>query len=64
LEKYKLPIPIIGQEKRKIFTYSGLKTAFSRLTELEKPLTKDKIQNLAVCFQDTAFTHLIEFAGT
>ncbi len=59
LKKYNLPIPIIGQEKRKIFTYSGLKTAFSRLTELEKPLTKDKIQNLAVCFQDTAFTHLI-----
>jgi len=56
---YKLPIPILGQEKRKIFTYSGLKTAMSRLVESEKPLTKEKIYNLAVCFQDVAFTHLI-----
>lgn len=56
---YKLPIPIIGQEERKIFTYSGLKTAFSRLVESEKPLTKEKISNLAACFQDVAFQHLI-----
>lgn len=56
---YKLPIPIIGQEERKIFTYSGLKTSFSRLVESEKPLTKEKISNLAACFQDVAFTHLI-----
>lgn len=56
---YKLPIPIIGQEERKIFTYSGLKTSFSRLVESEKPLTKDKISNLAAGFQDIAFTHLL-----
>jgi N6-L-threonylcarbamoyladenine synthase len=56
---YKLPIPIIGQEDRKIFTYSGLKTSFSRLVESEKPLTKDKISNLAACFQNISFTHLI-----
>jgi N6-L-threonylcarbamoyladenine synthase len=56
---YKLPIPIIGQEKRMIFTYSGLKTAMSRLVESEKPLSKDKIYNLAASFQDVAFTHLI-----
>ena len=56
---YKLPIPIVGHEERKIFTYSGLKTAMSRLVESEKPLTKDKITNLAACFQDVAFTHLI-----
>jgi N6-L-threonylcarbamoyladenine synthase len=56
---YKLPIPIIGQEERKIFTYSGLKTSFSRLVESEKPLTKEKISSLAACFQDVAFTHLV-----
>jgi len=56
---YTLPIPILGQEKRKIFTYSGLKTAMYRLAENQKPLTKEKIQNLAATFQDTAFKHLI-----
>lgn len=56
---YKLPIPIAGHEERKIFTYSGLKTAMGRLVESEKPLTKDKITNLAACFQDVAFIHLI-----
>lgn len=55
---YSLPIPISGQESRKIFTYSGLKTAMNRLVESEKPLTKEKIYNLAASFQDTAFTHL------
>jgi len=59
LKSYKLPIPIVGQESRKIFTYSGLKTSFSRLTAVEKPLTKEKIQNLAACFQDVSFKHLI-----
>jgi N6-L-threonylcarbamoyladenine synthase len=58
-KKYKLPIPIIGHEDRKIFTYSGLKTAMNRLVESKKPLTKEKIYDLAACFQDTAFTHLI-----
>ena len=56
---YSLPIPIIGHEERKIFTYSGLKTAMYRLVESEKPLTKEKIQNLAACFQNAAFTHLV-----
>jgi N6-L-threonylcarbamoyladenine synthase len=56
---YTLPIPIAGQEERKIFTYSGLKTAMSRLVKSEKPLTKEKIYNLAACFQDVAFTHLV-----
>jgi N6-L-threonylcarbamoyladenine synthase len=56
---YKLPVPVAGQEERKIFTYSGLKTAFSRLVKLEKPLTKEKVYNLAACFQNIAFTHLI-----
>lgn len=56
---YSLPIPIIGQEKRMIFTYSGLKTAMYRLVEKEKPLAKEKIYNLAGSFQNTAFEHLI-----
>lgn len=57
-KSYTLPVPIVGQEKRKLFTYSGLKTAFSRLVESQKPLTKRKIENLAACYQNTAFTHL------
>lgn len=63
-KKYKLPIPIVGQEKRKIFTYSGLKTAMMRLIESEKSkgkssLTKEQIYDLAACFQNVAFTHLL-----
>jgi N6-L-threonylcarbamoyladenine synthase len=56
---YKLPLPIAGQEERKIFTYSGLKTAMNRLVESEKPLTKEKIYDLAASYQNVAFTHLI-----
>lgn len=56
---YKLPVPMLGQEKRKTFSYSGLKTSMSRLIESEKPLTKEKIFNLAASFQDVAFTHLL-----
>jgi len=59
VKTYTLPIPIVGQEERKMFTYSGLKTAFSRLVESEKPLTKEKIENLSACFQDVAFQHLV-----
>jgi N6-L-threonylcarbamoyladenine synthase len=62
-QKYKLPIPLLGQEDRKIFSYSGLKTSFSRLVESEKPLTKEKIVNLAACFQDVAFTHLLRICS-
>ena len=58
-EAYNLPTPIQGQENRKIFTYSGLKTAMSRLIESEKPLTKQKIYNLSSSFQNVAFSHLI-----
>ncbi len=58
LKKYSLPTPMAGQEERKIFSYSGLKSAMYRLTEKEKPLTKEKIENLAISFQDSAFKHL------
>lgn len=56
---YSLPLPMTGREKEGRFSYSGLKTAMYRLTEKEKPLTKEKIQNLAACFQDRAFEHLV-----
>ena len=61
---YSLPVPIIGQEERRIFTYSGLKTAMWRLVEKEKQksggiLTKYQIINLAAIYQDVAFKHLI-----
>jgi N6-L-threonylcarbamoyladenine synthase len=59
IKAYKLPVPIVGQEERKIFTYSGLKTALSRLVESEKPLTKEKIYNLAACYQNVSFEHLV-----
>ena len=55
---YKLPVPLVGQEKRMLFTYSGLKSAMMRLIEKEKPLTKEKIQNLAASFQNVAFQHI------
>ncbi len=57
-KKYKLPVPMAGQEKRMMFSYSGLKTSMMRLEESEKPLTKQKIYDLAACFQDVAFKHI------
>src|SRR3989344_3600273 len=63
-KSFTLPVPIVGQEKRMMFTYSGLKTAMMRLVESEKiknksGLTKEQIYDLAACFQNVAFTHLI-----
>lgn len=58
-KKYKLTIPLVGQEDRLMFSYSGLKTGMMRLVATEKPLTKEKIYDLAACFQDIAFTHII-----
>lgn len=76
LKKYNLPIPLVGQEDRKIFSYSGLKSAMWRLVESEKnpstssglvksggELTKKQIVNLAACFQDVAFKHLIRIVS-
>lgn len=60
---YKLPIPLVGQEKRMMFSYSGLKTSMMRkIAELkiEKgELNKQQIYDLAASFQDSAFNHLI-----
>jgi N6-L-threonylcarbamoyladenine synthase len=55
---YILPVPLAGQKNRMEFSYSGLKTAMYKLVESEKPLTKEKIENLAAAFQDTAFKHV------
>lgn len=57
-DRFALPVPIVGQERRRIFTYSGLKTAMYRLVEKEKPLTKEKLRDLAYSFQNSAFLHL------
>lgn len=62
-KKYKLPIPMIGQEDRQIFSYSGLKTAMMRkIKELEmrnEELGKQEIYDLAAGFQNVAFEHLV-----
>ncbi len=62
-DKFKLPIPLVGQEKRMIFSYSGLKTSLYRLIETHKKVdqnfpTKEDIYNLSATFQDVAFKHI------
>ena len=56
---YPLPVPLIDDKVKNRFSYSGLKTAFIRLVEKEKPLTKQKIYDLAASFQNTAFEHIL-----
>jgi N6-L-threonylcarbamoyladenine synthase len=63
LNKFILPIPLVGQEKRQMFSYSGLKTAFYRLIESNKKNkpdfpSKQDIYNLAATYQDVAFKHI------
>lgn len=58
VNSYPLPIPMIGQEGRMEFSYSGLKTAMYKLIEKEKPLTRQKDADLAAAFQDKAFIHI------
>jgi N6-L-threonylcarbamoyladenine synthase len=62
-KKFNLPIPLIGQENRMIFSYSGLKTSFYRLIEKHKKLdtgfpNKQDVYDLASAFQDTSFKHI------
>lgn len=60
---FTLPTPLIGQEKRMIFSYSGLKTSLMRHLESarnnnpEYPLKND-VYNLSAEFQKSAFRHL------
>lgn len=62
-KSYVLPLPMAGKEQDNYFSYSGLKTAFYRLVEKEKPLTKGKIYNLAASFQSMAFKHLTRISS-
>src|SRR3990167_542614 len=57
-QTYPLPIPMLGQEDKFVFSYSGLKTAFYKLVEKELPLTPEKIYNLAAVFQNKAFLNV------
>ncbi len=56
--KFTLPVPIAGQEKRQIFTYSGLKTAMMREIGKEGKLTRENIYDLSATFQNVAFRHI------
>lgn len=56
-KKYKLPLPMAGKEG-KAFSYSGLKTAFLRLTK-EVGVTDENKSDLAACYQEMVFRHLI-----
>ena len=55
---HKLPLPLLGRENQGHLSYSGLKTAFYRLTN-EKNFNKQEICDLAASFQNIAFEHLI-----
>ncbi|MCX6705891.1 MAG: tRNA (adenosine(37)-N6)-threonylcarbamoyltransferase complex transferase subunit TsaD [Candidatus Woesebacteria bacterium] len=57
-KKYVLPTPLVDDKIKNRFSYSGIKTAMFRLIEKEKPLTKEKICNLATSFQEVAFKHI------
>ncbi len=57
---FKLPIPMLGREHEGYYSYSGIKTAFSRLYNsllLSNKVTKNTIYNLAASYQNVAFTH-------
>ena len=55
-KKYLLPLPMAGKEDRNELSYSGLKAAFGRLV---KEVGTENINDLAACFQNRAFEHLI-----
>jgi N6-L-threonylcarbamoyladenine synthase len=59
---YPLPLPMSRSENKSSFSYSGLKTAFWRLTQqIQKSnsqITKQEICDLASSFQNRAFQHL------
>ena len=54
---YPLPLPMARREDEKAFSYSGLKTAFWRMTD-KKHFSKQEIADLAASFQNRAFEHL------
>lgn len=58
-KKYKLPIPMLGQEARQMFSYSGLKTSIMRKIAEIGELSKQDVYDLSASFQNSAFEHLI-----
>ena len=66
---YPLPLPMARREEKNAFSYSGLKTAFFRLTESlnrasrQAGLSKEQIQDLAAVFQDRAFEHVVRISA-
>jgi len=57
---YPLPLPMAKQSDRYEFSYSGLKTAFLRLTQsvIVNSKSKQVVYDLAAAFQNRAFQHL------
>lgn len=55
--KYPLPIPLAGQEKRMIFSYSGIKTSLMRKIASLGKLSRKDVSDLAAGFQQTSFAH-------
>ena len=55
-KKYPLPRPMAGREDQNQFSYSGLKTAFSRLVQ---QVGQEETNDLAAVFQNRAFEHLV-----
>ena len=55
---YPLPLPMARQTERHEFSYSGLKSAFYRLTQTVDSNSKQSVCDLAACFQNRAFQHL------
>jgi len=58
---YPLPLPMAGRENENGFSYSGLKTAFWRLTN-GRQLDRQMVYDLAASFQARAFEHLIRIS--
>jgi N6-L-threonylcarbamoyladenine synthase len=56
--KFTLPVPIAGQEKRQMFTYSGLKTAMMREVGRVGNLSRQNICDLSASYQNVAFKHI------
>lgn len=58
---YTLPRPMAGREEQNEFSYSGLKTAFWRMTEEMKKteISREQIYDLAASFQNRALEHLV-----
>jgi N6-L-threonylcarbamoyladenine synthase len=54
---YLLPMPMARSADKQAFSYSGLKTAFWRMTD-GKEFNKQEIYDLAASFQNRAFQHL------